>query len=644
MRVVAERWDSPRTSRSGWPPRTWSSSASTWAARRGGPAGAAGDAGGERRLPGGGDPARAPAGPAPGHPGAPRRLIAGPHRLAGPRHVGRPRVGGGTRCGEWRCEVGQDGATAHVTVSCRAAGEGGAVGDVLWTPPADVRERSRIGDYLRWLASDRGLDFADYDELWRWSVDDLAGVLALDLGLLRGHRARPRRPRRWPTRAMPGAALVPRRDAQLRRARAADARASPTTTRSCSAYSQTRAPVTLTAARAARAGPPGPRPGCAGSASAPGDRVAAYAPNIPETFVLMLATASLGAIFSSCAPEFGTRSVTDRWQQIEPTVLVAVDGYRYGDKAVDRRAEVAAIRAALPVAAHTSCICPTWTRTAGRRVAWAELAADTDEPLAFDAGAVRPPALRALLLRHDRPAQADRARPRRHPAGAPEDARPAPRPGPGRPVLLVHHHRLDDVELPGLRPGGRRGDRHVRRQPGPPRPGRAVAAGRGGRHHLLRHLGAVPAGLPQGRASCRGSSPTCPRCAALGSTGAPLPPEGFALGVRGGRRPTLQLQSLSGGTDVCTGFVGGVPLLPVYEGEIACRCLGRQGRGVRPGRHARSSASSASWSSPRRCRACRSASGTTRTARRYREAYFDVYPGRVAARRLDHHHRPRHAA
>ena len=64
-----------------------------------------------------------------------------------------------------------------------------------------------------------------------------------------------------------------------------------------------------------------------------GDRVAAYAPNIPETYVLMLATASLGAIFSSCAPEFGARSVIDRWSQIEPKLLVAVDGYRYGDKA-----------------------------------------------------------------------------------------------------------------------------------------------------------------------------------------------------------------------------------------------------------------------------------------------------------------------
>src|SRR5690606_574569 len=80
----------------------------------------------------------------------------------------------------------------------------------------------------------------------------------------------------------------------------------------------------------------------------PGDRVAAYLPNIPEAVVALLASASLGAVWSSCAPEFGTRSVVDRFRQIEPTVLLAVDGYRYGDKVVDRRAEVAAVRAALP--------------------------------------------------------------------------------------------------------------------------------------------------------------------------------------------------------------------------------------------------------------------------------------------------------
>src|SRR3974390_2400866 len=75
----------------------------------------------------------------------------------------------------------------------------------------------------------------------------------------------------------------------------------------------------------------------------PGDRVAAFAPNISETLVAFLATASLGAIWSSCPPEFGLRAVVDRFSQIEPKILLAIDGYRYGDKVIDRREEVRAI-------------------------------------------------------------------------------------------------------------------------------------------------------------------------------------------------------------------------------------------------------------------------------------------------------------
>ena len=71
-----------------------------------------------------------------------------------------------------------------------------------------------------------------------------------------------------------------------------------------------------------------------------GDRVVAYAPNIPETLVAFLAAASLGAVWASCAPEFGVRAVIDRFAQIEPVVLVAIDGYRYGDRAIDRRQEI----------------------------------------------------------------------------------------------------------------------------------------------------------------------------------------------------------------------------------------------------------------------------------------------------------------
>src|SRR5581483_10162591 len=84
-----------------------------------------------------------------------------------------------------------------------------------------------------------------------------------------------------------------------------------------------------------------------------GDRVVAYLPNIPETLVAFIATASLGAIWATCAPEFGARSVVDRFAQIEPRVLLTVGGYGYRDRYVDRRAEVETIRSRLPTLEHT---------------------------------------------------------------------------------------------------------------------------------------------------------------------------------------------------------------------------------------------------------------------------------------------------
>ena len=127
-----------------------------------------------------------------------------------------------------------------------------------------------------------------------------------------------------------------------------------------------------------------------------GDRVAAYLPNIPETLVAFLATASLGAVWSSCAPEFGTRSVVDRFAQIEPVVLLAVDGYRYGEKVVDRPPRWRPSRAALPTRA------PRWSSLhlgdAGAGADdWDRAARRSRRRRPVRAGAVRPPALRALL-------------------------------------------------------------------------------------------------------------------------------------------------------------------------------------------------------------------------------------------------------
>jgi acetoacetyl-CoA synthetase len=116
-----------------------------------------------------------------------------------------------------------------------------------------------------------------------------------------------------------------------------------------------------------------------------GDRVAAYMPNMPETVALMLATASLGAVFTSCSPEFGVQSVIDRWRQIEPKVVVAIDGYRYGGKEIDRRENVATIRAGLP-SAEVLIVLPYLVSEQNSHVAdlgWAELIAEPGE-LAFD--------------------------------------------------------------------------------------------------------------------------------------------------------------------------------------------------------------------------------------------------------------------
>ena len=194
------------------------------------------------------------------------------------------------------------------------------------------------------------------------------------------------------------------------------------------ARSQTRDPVELTFAelreQVARA-----RAGLRRLGVARGDRVAAYLPNTPEAVVAMLATASLGAVWSSCAPEFGVRAVVDRFGQIEPKVLLAVDGYRYGERIIDRATEVAEIRAALPsVADDRAAAVPRCGRAAS---GWRDRlgrAPARDAATRVRVRAVRAPALRPVLVRHDRTAEGDRARARRHPARARQVPRAPSRP------------------------------------------------------------------------------------------------------------------------------------------------------------------------------------------------------------------------
>jgi acetoacetyl-CoA synthetase len=443
---------------------------------------------------------------------------------------------------------------------------------ILWSPDAARIERATITAYTRWLEETRGLELPDYESLWEWSTADIEGFWASIWERFGVISSKPY-DRVLGSRTMPGAewfpgarlnyaehALRPRDRDDVAIWHASELRPLSTMTRG-----QLEDEVALIAG------------GLRALGVGAGDRVAAYLPNVPEAVAAFLACASIGAIWSSCSPDFGARSVIDRFAQIEPKVLLAVDGYRYGGKNFDRTVVVKELLAELPTVEHMvllGYLDPTNSQADIRgTVSWEEMReSGVGAPLTFE----QVPSDHPLWVLYS--------------SGTT-----------GLPKAIVHGHGgiiLESLKKMFLHVdlqaddrlfwftttgwmmwnflvGGLMTDASIVLYDGDPGE---------------RDLGVLWDLAEAARVTCFGTGAafigSCQKAGlrpaetrdlsalrSVGSTGSPLSPEGFAW-VYDALGDEIWLFSTSGGTDVCTAFVGGVPTLPVHQGELQARALG----------------------------------------------------------------------
>lgn len=463
-----------------------------------------------------------------------------------------------------------------------------------------------------------GRRFADYDELWRWSIHDLEGFWAAVWEFF-GVRASVSYTRVLSGREMPGTRWF--EGARLNYAEHAltyrgDRPAVIGRSQTVGPLEWSRDELRDQVARA--------RAGLQHLGVGHGDRVAAYLPNVPETIAAFLATASLGAIWTSCAPEFGVRAVLDRFDQVEPTVLLAIDGYRYGSRDVSRVDELAEIRAGLPTVRATVVLPYLYPAIQGEGViTWEQFTSERGDLEFAQVGPDHP-----LYVLYS--------------SGTT-----------GLPKPIVHAHGgmlLEHLKVIGLHADMGEGDTFlwftttgwmmwnflvagllvgaavVTFDGDPNAEGPAtlwqVASGLGvtwfgvGAPYLVacRRAGLRP-----------GDELDLSHLRSVGSTGAPLPVDEF-LWVYDAVKPDVMLSSISGGTDICSAFVGGSPLTPVWAGEISCRYLGAAVEAFdESGRSVVDEQGELVVTAPMPSMPVGFLGDTDGS--RYRSAYFDDYPG-----------------
>src|ERR687889_685331 len=213
-----------------------------------------------------------------------------------------------------------------------------AEGTLLWEPSEELKENANISRYMEWLEREKDLSFSDYAELWEWSVTEVEEFWASIWEYFDVKVSKPYT-RVLNSHEMPGAKWF--EGAELNYAEHVFRNAGDRLDEPAGMQESELRPLSEVTWRELQEQVGALAAGMKDLGVERGDRVVAYLPNVPEAIVAFLACASVGAVWSSCSPDFGAGSVVDRFAQIEPRVLFAVDGYRYGGRGVHQPAGVA---------------------------------------------------------------------------------------------------------------------------------------------------------------------------------------------------------------------------------------------------------------------------------------------------------------